>query len=91
MASGGDGRIEGDIDELLASTSAISSQTDKGSSRKSCSDELWRGQYCCVPLCHHSSAENTERARFGLPRISFHSFPSIVTEKARAQRWISNI
>ena len=42
-----------------------------------------------MPLCHHSSAENTERVHFGLPRISFHSFPSIVAEKV--QRWISNI
>ena len=90
MASG-DSRIDGDIDELLADACDVSSPVNKGSSKKYCSDELWHGHYCCVPLCRHSSAENTERARFGLPHISFHSFPSIVKEKARAQQWIAKI
>ena len=44
-----------------------------------------------MPLCRHSSAENALRVRFGLPRLSFHSFPTIVKDKARAQQWISKI
>ena len=90
MASG-DSRIDGDIDELLAHACDVSLPANKGSLKKYCSNELWHGHYCCVPLCRHSSAENTERAHFGLPHISFHSFPSIVKEKARAQQWIAKI
>ena len=87
MASG-DSRIEGDMDELFAHSCALSPPT---SSKKLSSDKLWQGHYYCVPLCRHSSAENTLRVCFGLPRLSFHSFPSIVKDKVRAQQWISKI
>ena len=80
MASG-DSRIEGDMDELFARSCALSSPT---SSKKLRSDKLWQGHYYCVPLCRHSS--NALRVRFGLPRLSFHSFLSIVKDKARAQQ-----
>ena len=90
MASGnsqGDGRSE-EMDKFFALSCAVSSPT---SSKKLRSDDLWKGHYCCVPLCRHSSAENALRVRSGLPRLSFHSFPNIVKEKARAQQWISKI
>ena len=87
MASRGS-RIEGDMDELFARSCALSPPT---SSKKLHSGKLWQGHYCCVPLCRHSSAKNALRVHFGLPRLSFHSFPSIVKDKARAQQWISKI
>ena len=83
-----DSRIEGDMDEFFVRSCTLSPPT---SSKKLGSDKLWQGHYCCVPLCRHSSAENALRVRFGLPRLSFHSFPSIVKDKARAQQWISKI
>lgn len=84
----GDSRIDEDINELLPLICANTSPTNKDSSKKSCSDELWHGHYCCMSLCCYLSAENTERACFGLPCISFYSFSR---EKARAQQWVSKI
>ena len=48
-----------------------------------------RGFYCCVPLCHSLSGENTERKRLGLPTVSFHCFPDPKTQKGK--EWIKRI
>ena len=53
------------------------------------SKEEWRGDYCCVPLCRNSSAQNACREELGLPRVSFHSFPDVNTEKGK--QWIAKI
>ena len=58
---------------------------------KNSRDALWQGQYCCVPLCTHSSGEQTERKQLLNERISFHSFPDLQTDKERARQWISKI
>jgi len=76
------------VDKFFAQSCAVSLPTRP---KKLHSDELCQGHYCCVPVCHHSSGENALRARFGLSRLSFHSFPNIVKDKARAQQWISKI
>jgi len=48
--------------------------------------KAWRGPYCCVPLCHSSSGENTEGMRLGLPAVPFHCFPDPKTMKGK--EWI---
>ena len=55
----------------------------------STADKLWKGSYCCVPLCHSSSGKNTERKKLGLPTVSFHVFPDIKTQKGKD--WIKRI
>ena len=47
-------------------------------------------QYCFVPLCLHSSAEHTERARFWTASHFISFFPTYC-KKAGAQQWISKI
>ena len=54
-------------------------------------DAIWHGQCCYVPLCTHSSGEQTERKHLLNDRISFHSFPDLQTEKDRARQWIIKI
>ena len=49
----------------------------------------WSGQYCCVPLCRSSSGEGAQRERLGMPRLSFHSFPDITTDKGKT--WLAKI
>ena len=51
-------------------------------------EKTWRGNYCCVPLCHNSSGQQEERERLGLSKISFHSFPK---EEKRKNEWIVKI
>ncbi|XP_065894872.1 uncharacterized protein [Dysidea avara] len=51
--------------------------------------KAWRGQYCCVPLCHSSSGEKAERERLGMQRLSFHSFPDVSSDKGKM--WIAKI
>lgn len=46
----------------------------------------WGGQYCCVLLCRSSSGERQERQCLGMPRLSFHSFPDLATE--RGKMWV---
>ena len=53
------------------------------------SKKLWRGKYCCVPLCRNSSGQNAEREKLGLPNLSFHCFPSLDTEIGKM--WILKI
>ncbi|XP_065905880.1 uncharacterized protein [Dysidea avara] len=53
------------------------------------SKEEWRGDYRCVPLCRNSSAQNARREELGMPRVSFHSFPDVNTEKGK--QWIAKI
>ena len=42
--------------------------------------------YCCVPLRHNLSGENTERKRLGLLTASFHYFPDPKTQKRGRNR-----
>jgi len=58
---------------------------------KKSQDSLWRGQYCCVPLCCHSSGKQEERKQLFDERLSFHSFLDMATDKERAQQWIAKI
>ena len=64
---------------------------DKAYARKhvSAKKKAWRGHYCCVPLCHNSSGGHQERSQLGLPKISFHCFPEVNSEKGKA--WIQKI
>ena len=39
----------------------------------------WKGHYSCVPLCRNSSSNHKERERLGLEKLSFHSFPNVVS------------
>ena len=54
------------------------SETDNGdistkisSTGKRSRDLMWKGQYCCVPLCHNASGRSAEQRQFGSVRISF--------------------
>ena len=49
------------------------------------------GYYCCVPSCCHSSSKLNKRERLTCGRVSFHSFPSLTTDKERTQNWIVKI
>ena len=49
----------------------------------------WKGHYCCVPLCRNSSSNQKERERLGLEKLSFHSFPNVVSP--RGKEWIRKI
>ena len=51
--------------------------------------KMRKGHYCCVPLCHSLSGQQSERKRLGMPPLSFHSFPDLKT--ARAKEWIVKI
>jgi len=51
-------------------------------------EENWRGYYCCVPGCKNSTSQRAERESLGLPKISFHSFP---TSKAVRKEWLVKI
>ena len=51
--------------------------------------KAWRGQYCCVPLCHSFYGERVERKRLGMQRLSIHSFPSVTTQKGKM--WVQKI
>jgi len=46
----------------------------------------WRGHYCCVPDCYNCGADNKERIKLGLQKISFHSFPDVKSTKGK--QWI---
>ena len=61
---------EGDV----PGASVTNKDDDSSTTTKRCRDSLWKGQYCCVPLCHHSSGESVERKLLSSGRISFHSF-----------------
>ncbi|XP_065886077.1 uncharacterized protein [Dysidea avara] len=58
---------------------------------KKCRDSSWKGQYCCVPDCHNAWGGQAERKSLGYGRVSFHSFPSLTTDKDRALKWIAKI
>ena len=65
----------------------------KLSNKKRCTlnKRVWRGHYCCVPLCRNSSSTELqeERKRLGLEKLSFHSFPD--TKSPRGKEWIIKI
>ena len=56
-----DNEAEADIEMDFEHTPVAAPLTNEDSSRKMCCDSLWWGQYCCVPMCHHSSGEQAER------------------------------
>lgn len=80
MASN-DGEAEADIAMDFEHTPVAEPLTNEDSSRKMCCHSLWQGQYCCVPMCHHSFGKLAERMRLENSCISFHSFPNLTTEK----------
>ena len=61
------------------------SETDKNgdisTTSKRSRDSVWKGQYCCVPLCRNASGGSAERRQLGSVRVSFHSFPNLSTDK----------
>ncbi|XP_065884580.1 uncharacterized protein [Dysidea avara] len=71
------------------------SETDKNgdisTTSKRCRDEVWKGQYCCVPSCRNASGGSAGRRQLGSARVSFHSFPNLSTDKERAKEWIVKI
>ena len=71
------------------------SETDKNgdisTTSKRSRDSVWKGQYCCVPLCRNASGGSAERRQLGSVRVSFHSFPNLSTDKKRAKEWIVKI
>ena len=71
-------------DDDLAKNDEILSKDNDCAVKKS-RDSLWRGQYCCVPLCRHSHGEQEERKQLFNERLSFHSFPDMATDKERVQ------
>ena len=77
-------RLEGDMTENCgnAAPKVIVSEVRK-KQVTSTSVKASRGSYCCVPLCHSSSGENTERMRLGLPVVLFHCFPDSKTMKGK--------
>ena len=79
----------GNDDDLTKDDDIVSK--DKGCIVKKSRDSLWRGQYCCVPLCRHSHGEQEERKELFNERLSFHSFPDMATDKERVQQWIAKI
>ena len=80
------------LDERDASETDNSDISTKISSTgKRSRDLMWKGQYCCVPLCHNASGRSAEQRQFGSVRISFHSFPNLSTDKERAKEWIVKI
>ena len=58
---------------------------------KKCHDSFWKGQYCCVPKCRHASGGSDERSWLGCGRVSFHSFPDLLTDKEGVREWIVKI
>ena len=94
MASGESANIAADFEVLaegLPGVSVTNKDDDSSTTTKRCRDSLWKGQYCCVPLCHHSSGESVERKLLNSGRISFHSFPNLSTDREKAQKWIVKI
>ena len=77
--------------EDVLDASVTNKDDDSSTTTKRCRDSLWKGQYCCVPLCHHSSGESVERKLLNSGRISFHSFPNLSTDRERALKWIVKI
>ena len=59
--------------------------------RRRCHGTYWKGQYCCVSLCHSASGAQAERKSLGYGRVSFHSFPNFTTDKERAMKWFAEI
>ena len=51
--------------------------------------KIYRGNNCCVPLCHNSSGGHKERKRLGVRKISFHSFLDVKSIKGK--EWIQKI
>ena len=92
MVSEESANIAADFEVLDVPDASVTNKDDDSSTTtKRCRDSLWKGQYCCVPLCHHSSGESVERKLLNSGRISFHSFPNLSTDRERALKWIVKI
>ena len=50
-------------DDDLANNNDIISKDENCVVKKS-QDSLWTGQYCCMPLCHHSHGEQERKQLF---------------------------
>ena len=50
----------------------------------------WSGHYCCVPLCKNASGQNEQRMSMGLPKLTFHSLPSMSNQRQR-KVWLARI
>ena len=83
MASGESESVN--IAKLFAErdTSETDKNGDISTTSKRCRDEVWKGQYCCVPSCRYASGGSAEQRQRGSARVSFHSFPNLSTDKER--------
>ena len=80
----GEGKAEPDYDTKVVVAEEVYR-------RRKCRDTSWKGQYCCVPLCHSTSGAQAERKSLGYGRVLFHSFPNCTTDKERTMKWIAKI
>ena len=79
------------VERDTSGTSEIDKKGDISTTSKRSRDSVWKGQYCCVPLCRYASGGSAEQKQLGSVRVSFHSFPNLSTDKERAKEWIVKI
>ena len=82
MASEDAANITVDLEVLneddISGVSLTDKDGDPSATSKKCHDSSWKGYYCCVSSCHHSSSKLNEQKQLTCGRVSYHSFPSLV-------------